>query len=60
MPFAFVMTIVIVTLVMTLTSLVATGVLPDIAASKTPLADGAALFMGAMGALIVSSGRRSR
>ena len=55
-PFAFVMTIVIVTLVMTLTSLVATGVLPDIAASKTPLADGAALFMGAMGALIVSVG----
>jgi amino acid transporter len=55
-PFAFVMTLLTVTLVMTLTSVVATGVLPDVAASRTPLADGAAIFMGAMGALIVSVG----
>jgi amino acid transporter len=55
-PFAFVMTLLAVTLVMTLTSLVATGVLPDVAASTTPLADGAALFMGAIGAFIISAG----
>ncbi len=55
-PFAFVMTILTVALVMTLTSLVATGVLPNIAGSRTPLADGAAIFMGAAGALIVSVG----
>lgn len=55
-PFAFVMTLLVVTLVMTLTSLVATGVLPDVAASTTPLADGAALFMGAIGAFIISAG----
>ena len=55
-PFAFVATILTVTLVMTLTSAVATGVLPDVAASATPLADGAALMLGAVGALIVSAG----
>ena len=42
-PFAFVMTILTVAVVMTLTSIVATGVLPDLAATRTPLADGAAL-----------------
>ncbi len=55
-PFAFIMTIVTVAIVMTLTSFVATGLLPDVAASRTPLADGAAIFMGAAGALIVSVG----
>jgi APA family basic amino acid/polyamine antiporter len=55
-PFAFVATILTVTLVMTLTSAVATGVLPDVAGSATPLADGAALMVGALGALIVSVG----
>jgi amino acid transporter len=55
-PFAFVMTIVVVMGVMTLASVVATGVLPDVAASRTPLADGAALFLGAVGALVVSTG----
>lgn len=55
-PFAFVMTILTVTLVMTLTSVVATGVLPDLAASARPLADGAAMFMGAAGALLISLG----
>lgn len=55
-PFAFVTTILTVAVVMTLTSLVATGVLPDVAATRTPLADGAALFLGAAGALIVSAG----
>ena len=46
-PFAFVATLIVVTVVMSLTSLVATGVVPDLAASKTPLADGAAMFLGA-------------
>ncbi len=55
-PFAFLMTIVTVAAVMTLTSIVATSVLPDVAATRTPLADGAALFMGAAGALFVSIG----
>jgi APA family basic amino acid/polyamine antiporter len=55
-PFAFVTTILTVALVMTLTSFVATGVLPDAGATRTPLADGAALFMGVAGALLVSVG----
>ena len=55
-PFAFVMTIVVVAIVMTLTSFVATGVLPNVAQSQTPLADGAALFLGAAGALVISIG----
>jgi basic amino acid/polyamine antiporter, APA family len=55
-PFAFVMTILTVAVIMTLTSLVATGLLPDVSATRTPLADGAALVMGAIGALIVTVG----
>jgi amino acid transporter len=55
-PFAFVITILTVAVVMTLTSFVATGLLPDVAASRTPLADGAALVLGVAGALIVSVG----
>jgi amino acid transporter len=55
-PFAFMMTIITVTVVMTLTSVVATGVLPDVAATQTPLADGAAIFIGAAGALLISVG----
>lgn len=55
-PFAFVMTILSVAVVMTLTSVVATGVLADVAATQTPLADGAALFLGAFGALVISVG----
>ncbi len=55
-PFAFVMTILTVAAVMSLTSVVATGLLPDLAATRTPLADGATVFMGALGALVVSVG----
>lgn len=55
-PFAFVMTLLTVAVVMTLTSFVATGVLADVSATQTPLADGAALFMGVVGALIISTG----
>lgn len=55
-PFAFVATLIIVSVVMCLTSVVATGVLPDVAATRTPLADGAAIFLGAAGALMISTG----
>jgi amino acid transporter len=55
-PFAFVAALLIVATVMSLTSLVATGVLPDVAATRTPLADGAAIFLGAAGALLISTG----
>ena len=55
-PFAFVATLLIVATVMCLTSLVATGVLPDVAATRTPLADGAALFLGVWGAALISAG----
>jgi APA family basic amino acid/polyamine antiporter len=55
-PFAFVMTLLIVTAVMTLAATVATGLLPDVGASRTPLADGAGLVLGATGAFIVSLG----
>jgi APA family basic amino acid/polyamine antiporter len=55
-PFAFVACLLTVSIVMSLTSLVATGVLPDVAATRTPLADGAALFLGAWGAAMISIG----
>jgi amino acid transporter len=55
-PFALIMTIVIVGAVTLLTQVVAFGTLPDIAASKTPLADSAATFMGAAGALLITVG----
>ncbi len=56
LPFAFVATIVIVTAVMTLAQIVAMGTLPDLAASKTPLADASLLFMGGAGALMIGIG----
>jgi amino acid transporter len=55
-PFAFVMTLVSVTIVMTLVQVVAIGTLPGLAASKTPLADAAVLFMGATGAAMITLG----
>ena len=55
-PFAFVATILIVSAVMTLTATVATGLLPDVGATKTPIADASALIMGAFGGLLVSVG----
>jgi amino acid transporter len=55
-PFAFVMTLLVVSTVMTLAAIVATGLLPDIGATRTPLADGAAIVLGATGAFIVSAG----
>jgi len=55
-PFALIMTIVIVSLVMTLVQIVALGTLPGLAASRTPLADAAALFMGGTGAALLTLG----
>ena len=54
--FALIMTIVIVTIVMTLAQVVALGTLPGLAASKTPLADAAALFLGVGGAAMITLG----
>ena len=55
-PFAFVAVILTVSAVMTLTAAVATGLLPDVGATKTPIADASALIMGAFGGLLVSVG----
>jgi amino acid transporter len=55
-PFALIMTIVVVTIVMTLTQVVAIGTLPGLAGSKTPLADASLLFMGAIGAALMTIG----
>jgi APA family basic amino acid/polyamine antiporter len=55
-PFALVMTIVIVTIIMTLAQVVAFSTLPELSASTTPLADSAALFMGSAGAAMITLG----
>jgi amino acid transporter len=55
-PFAFVAVLIIVSVVMSLTSLVATGVLADAAATRTPLADASMIFLGAGGAALISVG----
>jgi APA family basic amino acid/polyamine antiporter len=55
-PFALIMTIAIVTVLMTLAQIVAVGTLPGIAASRTPLADSAAVFLGAAGAAMITIG----
>jgi len=56
LPFAFVATIVSVTAIMTLAQIVALATLPDLPASRTPLADASQLFIGAAGALVISAG----
>lgn len=55
-PFALVTTILIVTGVMTLAQIVATGVLPDLPSSSTPLADASLIMLGGSGALLVGVG----
>jgi APA family basic amino acid/polyamine antiporter len=55
-PFALIMTIVIVTIVLALVQVVALGTLPNLPASKTPLADASAIFIGAAGAVIITLG----
>jgi amino acid transporter len=56
LPFAFVTTILLVTAVFVLAQVVAMSVLPDVTASRTPIADAAALMFGAAGALMISVG----
>ena len=55
-PFALVTTILVVATIMTLAQIVAQGVLPDLVPHTTPIADAAAVFLGASGALLVSVG----
>ncbi len=55
-PFALVATILTVMSVMTLAQVVAQSVLPDLAAHSTPMADAAAVFLGASGALLIGVG----
>src|SRR3954464_7783596 len=55
-PFALIMTIVFVTILLALAQVVALGTLPSLPDSKTPLADASALIMGATGAAIITLG----
>jgi APA family basic amino acid/polyamine antiporter len=55
-PFAFVTTILAVTVVMTLAQIVAMGTLPNLATSATPLADASLLFLGGAGAMLITAG----
>jgi basic amino acid/polyamine antiporter, APA family len=55
-PFALIMTILIVGAVLTLAQVVALGTLPGLATSKTPLADAAVGFLGAGGAVLMTLG----
>ena len=55
-PFAMIMTIVIVTAITILVQVVAQGVLPDVAASEAPLAEAALLFLGGGGAVLLTIG----
>ena len=55
-PFALVMTILAVAAITLLTQIVAFGTLPGIAGSRTPLADAAAVFLGAGGAAMITVG----
>ena len=55
-PFALVMTIAAVAIIMTFMQVVAQGVLPNLAGHATPIADAAAVFLGAGGALVVGAG----
>lgn len=55
-PFALIMTIVIVGIVMILVQIVTLGTLPANAKTATPLADAAGLFMGASGILLLTIG----
>jgi amino acid transporter len=55
-PFAMVMTIVSITILTTLVQVVAVGTLPELATSRTAMADAAATFLGGGGALLVTAG----
>lgn len=55
-PFALIMTVALVMIVMVLVQVVSLGTYPGLASSTTPLADAAALFMGATGAAMITAG----
>lgn len=55
-PFAFLATIVVVTILFLLIQIVLMGTLPDLAASRTPIADAAQRIAGPIAALIVGVG----
>jgi basic amino acid/polyamine antiporter, APA family len=55
-PFALIATIAVVAMVMTLAQIVAQGVLPDLGAHATPIADASAVFLGTGGALMIGIG----
>jgi amino acid transporter len=55
-PFALITTIAVVTVIFTLIQVVAVGILPDLTATRTPLADGAFVIAGSAGALLVGAG----
>jgi APA family basic amino acid/polyamine antiporter len=55
-PFAFITTMLLVTAIFVLAQMVTMSVLPEVTASRTPLADAAALIFGAAGALMISVG----
>ena len=55
-PFAFVVTVAVVTTVFTLAQFVAEATVPNLPASSTPLADSALLTMGPTGALVIGAG----
>lgn len=55
-PFAIVATVIGATAIMTLAQIVTQGVLPDVAVHSTPMADAAAAFLGAGGALLIGVG----
>lgn len=55
-PFAFLVTIGVVTTVFALSQIVAATTILDLPASRTPLADSARLTMGAAGAMLISWG----
>ena len=55
-PFAFVVTVAVVTVIYTLAQFVAEATVPDLPASSTPLADSALVTMGATGALVIGAG----
>jgi amino acid transporter len=55
-PFAFIATIVLVTMVFVLAQMVTMSALPDVAASRTPMADASLVMFGAAGAMMISLG----
>ena len=55
-PFALVTTLLFVTVIMTLIQIVAQGTLPGLGASRTPLADASATFLGSAGAAMITLG----